>query len=140
MSPAAVQRAIDAGADLSTLRGLLLELAAVLDEERAAVARLDTAALIAANDHKQELARTIQQLGDRARDRATDRRLPDSHARDEVRAMAIRVRASALANGALLADAVRAANEALGLGDEATTYDRRAQRVTTRGGHGIVSL
>ena len=137
-SAAGILGASHDGNDLDQLRALLVDLETALAEERASVARLDADALTRAFQDKQRIAGEIQLLGEEAYPgKEQPGEAPVCH---EVRTLAMRVRASALANGALLSDALRAVADVLGCGDEVSTYDRRAQRITPSGGHRIRSL
>ncbi len=104
---------------------LLEQLVAALSDERAAVQRLDHAALSAITERKRVLVESIQQLGP----------VPSGSApeplRSRLQTTAASVRAHAEANAALLADAAASVNELLGLRSDSGMYDRRARRLNT---------
>jgi hypothetical protein len=106
------------GGSRAPVEAALGALAAALDEERAAVARLDGQALERLREHKERLAAELRALrpGEQLRGRG-----------DPLAVLAARVLAQARANELLLADAVQAIGERLGLRPQPGTYDARAR-------------
>ncbi len=102
-------------------REILEGLLEALRRERLSLAKLDVDSLVQVNDEKQMFFEQLAVVSPAL-----------TKPQRELRSLAIRVRAEAHANAALLRDTAAATAETLGLhmGDE--TYDRRARRRMSR--------
>ena len=101
-------------------------LAAILEQERAAVATLDATRLAAIADEKAPLIERLRRLAKAppaARPSSPDGR----RIKEQVREAAVQLLAQAEANAALLNDAIHALSAALGVEQEAGTYDAHAR-------------
>lgn len=118
----------DGDPELAAARSILVELGALLDEERAALRALDMDRVGVLGERKLEAAQRLCALG--AVERAARDPAP-SEASRELRRIAGRTMAAAQVNLALLVEATETLAEALGGRVEAGTYDARA-RVSRR--------
>ena len=129
--------------DLVEFTKLLEELDALMKQERAAVAKLDSAGLDQITERKQAVADSLAGLqarvsastgnGDATTVRPNDPEIV--RLRRSAAIAAQRVAAGAQANAMLLADAVDSVARMLGLGGEkqpSSTYDRNARRTGAR--------
>ena len=127
MSPTATAwEAIEDPAVLGEVLDGIALLAEILERERTAVAALDPVRLAELAERKGPLVDLLRRL---AETRSPSRPAPmaERSLREHVRAASVRLLAQAEANAALLNDAIHALSEALGIEQEAGTYDAHAR-------------
>jgi hypothetical protein len=116
-----------------TLGSVIAQLDDVLRRERAAIGKLDVAAVEALAQEKQELADRLAVLMLSPDGEPGAARLGTDAKKQDLRRLAVRVLASAEANRALLDDVIDSIATARGLKTrESGAYDSRARRVTQR--------